>query len=100
MTEKFASGTIDLGYEILEVSSETSDEQLHILKGGKVTYAAKNRLEEWERDKKVFAIFYMVGFAIVIMFLFACVICCMMRSRFKEYKPKHHTELTNMDSGR
>jgi hypothetical protein len=98
---KFASGELDLGYEVLDVSSETSDEEVDILKDGQVTHAAKGRLEIWERDKKVFAIFWILGFAIVVMFIFAICICIMMKSRFDKYQPKHHgAQLTNLDTGR
>ena len=45
MVEKFANGWIKLSYPILDVSSESNDEEIDVMKGGKVTNAAKRMTE-------------------------------------------------------
>lgn len=99
MTDKFGNGQIKLSYGILDVSSESTDEEINIIKGGKLTHAAKMKLVNVERDKKVNLIFGILGLSVIIMICFVIFICCRQRQLFNQYVSKH-VQLTNIDSAR
>lgn len=99
LVNKFASGDVVLTYPIIYVSSSTSDEDIKIVKDGKVTNAAKMRFDTYERDMKASLIIVILGIAVVLMFCFGIFICLRQRAMFNDYVSKH-VPLTTPDSAR
>jgi hypothetical protein len=82
LVDKFANGDMVLSYPVIDVSSETADESINVIKGGEVTNAARMKADNFERDTKVYLIFFILGIAFVMMIVFAVFICLRQISLF------------------